>query len=47
MYGNITKTGGGMDMRTVGTILLAVVRLAVALFVGTFLFLVRLALGWR
>ena len=34
-------------MRTVGVILLAVVRLAVTLFVGAFLFLVRLALGWR
>lgn len=34
-------------MRTVGVILLTVLRFAVMLFVGTFLFLVKLALGSR
>lgn len=34
-------------MRTVGIILLTVLRFAVMLFVGTFLFLVKLALGGR
>ena len=34
-------------MRTVGLILLTVLRFAVMLFVGTFLFLVKLAFGGR
>lgn len=34
-------------MRTVGLILLAVLRFAVMLFIGTFLFFVKLALGGR
>ena len=34
-------------MRIVGMVLLSVARVAITLFVGTFLFLVRLALGWK
>lgn len=34
-------------MRIVGMVLLSVARLAIALFVGVFLFLVKIALGWR
>lgn len=34
-------------MRTVGVLLLTVLRFAVMLFVGVFLFLVKLALGGR
>lgn len=38
---------GGFAMRTVGVILLTVLRFAVMLFVSVFLFLVKLALGGR
>lgn len=34
-------------MRTIGMILLAAARFAVGLFIGVFLFLVKIALGWR
>lgn len=34
-------------MRTLGVILLAIVKFIVAVFVGIFVFLAKLALGWR
>lgn len=34
-------------MRAVGVIVVSVLKFAVMLFVGTFLFLVRLAFSWR
>ena len=34
-------------MKTIGLILLAIIRFAVALFVGVFLFLIKVAMSWR